>query len=155
MRLPPLVLFDRPVTVATFNAIAPAERVRKALEKAGVPSLIRNQRTMQEWWFLAKPYAAIHLDVSAENLEKATALLSEWQDESGLLAQAIRCPACGSLRVHYPQTTRKFVMPTLLLHIIVLLGIAKHRFYCLDCQHTWQKPLRAGHLPVNFSHGGS
>src|SRR3972149_5824978 len=128
------------VTVATFNSAQPAERLRDWLEQAGVPTKVRDQRALQRFWFLAKPYSSFHLDVEKDCLLKANPLLSEWQDSKRALAEAIRCPMCGALRIEYPHMTRKFLLPTLLAHLLTFFHVAKHHFFCVECQHTWRWP---------------
>ena len=80
------------LTVATFNTAGPAERLRERLENHGVPAVVRDQRTLQRFWFLAKPFAAFHLDVEKDYVDRAKGLLWDWQESKHLLAEAIRCP---------------------------------------------------------------
>ena len=140
------------ITVATFNNAQPAERLRDWLEQAKVPTKVRDQRVLQRVWFQAKPYSAFHVDVDKDYLAKASALLCEWQESKRALAEAIRCPKCGSLRIEYPHMTRKFFLPTLLAHLLTFLHVTKHHFYCVECQHTWRWPSKTGALPVNLPH---
>jgi hypothetical protein len=140
------------VTIATFNDPKPAERLREWLEAAGVPTLVRDQRLLQKIWFLARPYSSFHLDVEKDHYTKANALLSDWQQEKHALADALCCPKCGSLRLEYPHMTRQFILPTLVAHFLALIGVAKHQFYCRECQHTWRWPSKTGGQPVNAPH---
>src|SRR5689334_9681108 len=121
------------LTVATFNTAGPAERLRERLENHGVPAVVRDQRTLQRFWFLAKPFAAFHLDVEKDYVDRAKGLLWDWQESKHLLAEAIRCPMCNSLRIEYPHMTRKFFLPTLFAHLANLVGLTKPSFYCQDC----------------------
>src|SRR5436190_661895 len=134
------------VTVATFNEAPPAERLRDWLERAGVPTKVRDQRVLQRLWFLAKPYSAFHLDVEKDHFVQANTLLSEWQESKRALADAIRCPQCGSLRIDYPHMTRKFILPTLVAHLLTFFRVTRHKFYCMECQHTFRQPSKAGAL---------
>jgi hypothetical protein len=54
-----------------------------------------------------------------------------------VLQKAIHCPSCGSLSVSYPQMTRKFILPTVLLHLGILLRVIDHECYCETCHFTW------------------
>lgn len=140
------------ITVATFNAPQPAERLKKELQEAGVPAKVSDQHIFQRLWFLAKPYGAFHLDVQKEFHRRANALLFEWHAQNRALAEAVRCPMCGSLRVEYPQMTRKFILPTLIAHVLTLFRITKHHLYCMECHNTWRSPNKAGSLPVKLPH---
>jgi hypothetical protein len=140
------------ITVATFNAAKPAQRLQTWLEKAGVPTVLRDQRKLQRIWFLAKPYSSFHLDVDKDHFDKANALLSDWQESKHALADANRCPKCNSLRIEYPHMTRKFLLPTLFAHFLNLLGSNEHHFYCEECHFTWRRVYKAGKLPVNLPH---
>ena len=140
------------ITIATFNDSQGAERIRQQLEAAGVPAMVRNQSLLQRIWFLAKPYSSFHLDVEKGYYLQANALLQEWQKSKHALAEALRCPKCGSLHLEYPYMTRKFILPTLLMHFATAVGVVKHRFYCIDCHHTWRWPSKTGGLPLPEPH---
>lgn len=140
------------ITIATFNDSRPAVQLKEWLQQAGIPANVRDQRLLQRLWFLAKPYSSFHLEVQKDDYTKANALLCEWQQRDRALADAIRCPMCGSLRIEYPHMTRKFILPTLLAHVLTLFGVAKHHFYCGECQYTWRWPSRTGAMQVNLPH---
>jgi hypothetical protein len=137
-----------PVTVATFNTQPAAEKVRDRLQSHGIPAKVSDQRAFQRIWFLAKPYGSVHLNVPKDNLQQTTELLADWQEHEEALSEALRCPQCGSLRVEYPQMTRKFALPTLIAHSLVLFGVMQHDFYCTECQHVWHWPTKAGNKPI-------
>lgn len=140
-----------PVTIASFNTEAAANPVKDRLRAHGIPAEVSNQRLFQRVWFLAKPYAAHHLTVPKESQSRADELLARWQTEEGALSEALHCPQCGSLRIEYPQMTRKFVMPTLIAHSLSLVGALRHEFYCIECQHTWPWPTKTGDRPLKTS----
>ena len=54
-----------------------------------------------------------------------------------VIRQAIHCPACGSLRVTYPQMTRKFILPTIALNLGIIFRLIHHEAYCDKCHHVW------------------
>ncbi len=140
------------ITIATFNTQASADKVRARLDEQGIPARVNNQRLLQRIWFLAKPYSAYHLEVPDADLSRAEAAIVALQDEEHTLSEAIRCPKCASLKVQYPQMTRKFVLPTLIAHGLVLLGFMQHRFYCEECHQTWSRPTKAGARPLKAVH---
>ena len=140
------------VTVATFNQSEPAQRVKERLGDEGIEARVLDQRALQRVWFLAKPYSAFHLVVPKENFDQAAGLLELWHNEDGLLRDALRCPECGSLQIEYPQMTRKFVLPTLVAHVLVWCGLMEREFYCEECHHTWKSPGTVGSKPVHLPH---
>lgn len=148
----PTLLIMNNVTVATFNSVQPAEQLKEELQEAGIPAKVTDQHIFQRLWFLAKPYCSFHLDVQKDFHSQANALLIEWHARNHALSEAVRCPMCGSLRVEYPQMTRKFILPTLIAHLLTLLRITKHSLYCMECHNTWRLPNRTGSLPVKLPH---
>ncbi len=140
------------ITIATFNTEAAADKVRQRLNDQGIQAKVNNQRLLQRIWFLAKPYAAYHLEVPDTDLARADAALGALQDEEHALSEAIRCPKCASLKLEYPQMTRKFVLPTLIAHGLVFLGFMQHKFYCTECHHMWAKPTKVGARPLKVAH---
>jgi hypothetical protein len=56
------------------------------------------------------------------------------------LQLALRCPSCGSLHVSYPQMTRKFILPTILLHLGIIFRVIDHECYCEHCHYIWNLP---------------
>jgi hypothetical protein len=58
--------------------------------------------------------------------------------------KAIHCPECGSLRISYPQMTRKFLLPTRFLHLGIIFRLIRHQAYCENCHHVWSLPKPGG-----------
>ncbi|HTH46590.1 MAG TPA: hypothetical protein VMB21_03680 [Candidatus Limnocylindria bacterium] len=141
------------ITVATFNTELAALPLLQRLTGAGIQARISNQKAVQRLWFMAKPYAAFHLEVSRDDLERVNELLARWQAEEAALSEALRCPECGSLRVEYPQMSRKFALPTLIAHSLVWCGLMRHEFVCTECQHTWPWPTKVGQHPLKTPAG--
>jgi hypothetical protein len=42
--------------------------------------------------------------------------------------------------VNYPQMTRRFVLPTILLHLGIIFRVVEHECYCEHCHQTWNLP---------------
>lgn len=129
-------------TVATFNDASEAKKLRSFLAKEGFEAKVYDDRKLQRRWFLAKrPHATFQTQVRESNHNAALDIL---QRQSGAAEGAIHCPNCDSLRVQYPQMTRKFLLPTLLAHLFVAAGIMEHEYYCEACHHQWKRnPARA------------
>lgn len=128
-------------TVATYNDATDAERLRSFLAKEGFEAKVYDDRKMQRRWFLARrPHATYQTQVREARHEAATVLLKKHPSQ---LEEAIQCPNCDSLRVQYPQMTRKFILPTLLAHLFVAAGLMEHEYYCEACHHQWKRnPVR-------------
>jgi hypothetical protein len=131
-------------TIASFDTQAPAEQLCQRLNASGLHASVHDESSLQRFWFLAHPHAAFRLRVPEEEAATAAKYFEEWQTNEGALHEALRCPQCRSLRIDYPQMTRKFVLPTLVAHGLSLFGVLKHEFYCQDCQFTWRLPAKLG-----------
>ncbi|HUA69267.1 MAG TPA: hypothetical protein VMA13_12025, partial [Candidatus Saccharimonadales bacterium] len=40
----------------------------------------------------------------------------------------------------YPQMTRKFFLPTVMLHLGIIFRVIDHECYCEHCHHIWNLP---------------
>ncbi|HSU54074.1 MAG TPA: hypothetical protein VLT36_08465, partial [Candidatus Dormibacteraeota bacterium] len=79
------------------------------------------------------------LEVPAEQFERAENLLLQWDSTEGACSEAIRCPECRSLRIQYPQFTRKSLMTNFFLGMAAELHLIDREFYCEDCHFTWPR----------------
>src|SRR5215210_6326556 len=102
------------ITVATFNDRKPAEALEERIESAGIHVEIFDESSLQSSLFLAKePLAHIRIRVDKEELARTEKLLQELiASNDPVMAEAVRCPDCGSSRIEYPQFTRKFWLPS-------------------------------------------
>jgi len=132
------------VLLAAFDEVEPAQQLRTRLQQAGIEAVLHDDSKLQRFWFIPEPRAAIHLDVARSDYQAASRLIEEWHQAEGVLNDAVRCPACHSPRVEYPQLTRKFVTPSLGC-LLMAVGLIRREFYCFDCQYTWPPaiPLEA------------
>jgi hypothetical protein len=114
-----------------------AQALHDYLKQEGLDGRIHDERALQRFWFLARQQAGVSVEVREEEWDKARRYLDRTEEGRRLLAEALRCPACLSLRVEYPQMTRKNMLPTLIMHVLVALRIMDHECYCEDCHNTW------------------
>jgi hypothetical protein len=121
--------FMNKIPVALFNHRAEAEPLQRRLRDHGVPAEVRDCTLM----------SGVHLDVPADRFEQAYGMAMDWDAADGACGQAIHCPECGSLRVEYPQYSRKSILPNLLVGFLAAIGAADKEFYCQDCHFTWPK----------------
>jgi transposase-like protein len=125
--------------VALFSDRAKAEPLQKRLRDAGLSAEIHDELRLQKLWFVSKPYTGIRLEVPADQFERAEQLLLDFDATEGALREAIRCPECRSLRVEYPQFTRKSLLTNLSLGLAAQLGLVEKDYYCQDCHFTWPR----------------
>ncbi len=147
------------MAVSTFSNRAKAEPLQKRLAEAGIQAEIHDELRLEKLWFVSKPRADFRLEVPADQFEQAYNLLLGWDAADGALRDAIRCPECKSLRVQYPQFTRKFLLKNLAMGLLAAVGAVEKEYYCEDCHYTWpregSKPsaLRPNMAPYYFIEG--
>ena len=147
------------IPVALFSSSAKAGPLKQRLVQAGIQAEVHEELRLEKLWFVSKSSAGARLDAPANQFERACQLLLEWDMAEGALRDAIRCPECKSLRVDYPQFTRKSFIPNLAMGLSAKIGLVEKEFYCQGCHYTWPKegtrPRAArGHLaPYYFIEG--
>ena len=124
------------VTMAVFESANDGQRLEVALKNKGYAARTYSDRLLQLILFLCPPRALFRVQVRENDLKNATEFLDK-DPAAALLQKAVHCPACGSLRVQYPQMTRRFIMPTIMLHAGILLRIIGHEAYCEHCHFIW------------------
>jgi len=117
------------VTIATFNEPAKARQLKRRFHDAGIPADVHNEAPLQQVGFMSRPQANAKVMVEDSDFERAQDLMIEWE-------ALIRCPQCGSSNIEYPQMTRKFMTPALVV-VLCALKIIPKEFYCQDCHFTW------------------
>ena len=126
------------VPVVTFKDCATAEPIQKRLVRAGITAEIDDE-LFEKLWFVSKEDADVRIDVPADQVERAQQLLLEWDATEGILRNAIRCPECRSLKVHYPQFAHQSLIPNLAMGFLAKLGLIEKEYYCENCHYTWPK----------------
>jgi len=89
---------------------------------------------------LRPPRVTYRVQVRGNAFRAATELLHNAPEAALILERALHCPSCGSLRVNFPQMTRKFIMPTILLHLGIIFRVIHHEAYCEGCHNVWNLP---------------
>jgi hypothetical protein len=128
------------INVAIFENANDGQRLETALKDNGFEARTYNDKLLQLILFLCPPRATFRVQVRENNFKDATNFLDQDSVASDLWQKAIRCPACDSLRVQYPQMTRKFFLPTLVLHLGIIFRLIEHEAYCEDCHCLWNLP---------------
>jgi hypothetical protein len=130
MNMIPLVLFDTQ---------AQAELLQQRLAKAGITAQIHGELWLQKLWYVSKRAAGVHLEVAADQFDRAEQLLLAWDKGEGLLRGAIRCPECHSFHVDYPQFARNSLLTNLAVGLLAETGLVEKDYYCEHCHYTWPK----------------
>jgi hypothetical protein len=125
------------ITLATFDSPEEAQAFSQFLREEGITAQVQDERRLQKSWFLSRPVAGIHVRVPESSFEYAQNYLEINPGAIRFLRRAIHCPSCNSVRVHYPQMTRKNILPTLVAHFLLLVGVMKREYYCEACHYTW------------------
>ena len=123
--------------VAIFENASDSQMLATDLKNKGFETRTYNDRLLQCFLFLCPPHATIRVQVRGNDSNNVACFLHHEPATSALLQRAIRCPSCGSLRVQYPQMTRRFLLPTLLLHLGIIFRVIVHQAYCENCHWLW------------------
>jgi hypothetical protein len=128
------------VKVAMFEESNEAQVLETFFKSKGIETRTYNDKILRLFLFLCPPRTTFRVQVRHGLFKYATDLLETEPGVSAILQKAVHCPDCGSLHVEYPQMTRKFILPTLLLHLGIICRIIKHECYCENCHRIWNLP---------------
>jgi hypothetical protein len=125
------------ITVATFNEREPADHIASRLRDSGVNAEVYDESQEQKYklWTL-HPRAHMRVRVHTHDVERANSQISEWRGSDPVLAQAVRCPECGSSKIEFPQFSRRTLMGALPA-ALAATGVIAQEFYCESCHFTW------------------
>lgn len=131
-------ILDPWVNVAIFKHESEAWALAERLHEQGFESRSRDDHKVQMFWFFAPPRATYRVQVNAKDAAAAQEFVETDFSAKPLIKQAIHCPECKSIRIEYPQMTRRFITPTILLDLAILFRIIDHQAYCQECHYTWR-----------------
>jgi len=120
---------------AVFEDTKAAKTVKKFLADQGVAARSYDDKLFRYFLFLRPPRVTLRAQVRKDKVKAAVDFLTA--DPPAALQKAIRCPSCGSLSVSYPQMTRKFMLPTIMLHLGIIFRLLDHECYCEHCHYIW------------------
>ncbi len=106
-------------------------------QQHGFDARAYNDRLLQYALFLCPPRATWRMQVRKDSIKPAINFIANHPEGALILKRAVHCPSCGSLTVNYPQMTRKFFTPTIVLHLGIIFRIIEHEAYCEHCHFTW------------------
>ncbi len=127
---------EQVITIATFNEAGPAEALKDRFIDAGYHADLVDDSGAQAIFLMnLHPRAHMKVQLRKEEYERAKDLLQQWEKE-GVLAQAVRCPQCGSSRIEYPQFSRR-TAGSIFFALLSAAHLIPREYYCEDCQFTW------------------
>ncbi len=126
--------------VAVFESLDASKVLEAFLKDKGLEARTYDDKLFRYFLFLRPPCVTYRVQVREKYFEGVTELLRSKAPE--VLDQALHCPACGSLRINYPQMTRKFILPTVLLHLGIIIRAIEHECYCEQCHEMWILPVK-------------
>ena len=126
--------------VAVFEDLNAGRSLETFLKEKGFTARTYDDKWLRYFLFLRPPRPTCRVQVRENELKTVRDLLSASAPD--VLDSAIRCPSCDSLSVSYPQMTRKFILPTVLLHLGILFRAIEHECYCEHCHFIWYLPDR-------------
>jgi len=124
------------MTVALFPNRATAEPLRKRLADLGIHAEIHDELRHEKLWFVSKNESGVRLEVPANEFERAENMVSEAESEP-VTREATHCPECGSLRIQYPQATKKSMLTNLFMGLAAKAHVMEPAYYCEDCHCIW------------------
>lgn len=134
--------------VAVFENVQDGKGLEAFLKGQGMEARTYDDKAFRCFLFLRPPQVTYRVQVRQNHFEETTKLLQSKTPK--VLDWAVHCPSCGSLRVNYPQMTRKFVLPTVLLHLGIIFRVIEHECYCEHCHAMWN--LSASRATIGKPH---
>lgn len=135
--------------VAVFEDANAGRAVEIFLTGKGIPARTYDDKLFRCFLFLHPPRLTVRVQVRQNHVKAAADYLGAGAPDA--LQKAIHCPFCGSRRVSYPQMTRKFILPTIILHLGIIFRVIDHECYCEHCHYLWNLPaekVRAAPKPA-------
>ena len=129
--------------IALFESFDAGKALETFLRDNGFEARTYDDKWFRYFLFLRPPRITYHIQVRKNRLPEVGKLLG--MHPPTVINQAIHCPSCSSLHVNYPQMTRRFVLPTVVLHVGIIFRVIDHQYYCEHCHHMW---THTGDMPA-------
>jgi hypothetical protein len=126
------------VDMAVFEDVNDGKMLEAFFRDKGLEARTNDDKAFRYFLFLRPPTVTYRIQVRHKHLESAGEHLHK--AAPAILEKALHCPSCGSLHVNYPQMTRKFILPTVLLHLGIIFRLMEHECYCENCHFIWNLP---------------
>jgi hypothetical protein len=126
------------VDVAVYETSESGKILATYLKERKFEARVYDDKLLRYFLFLRPPRVTYRVQIRESEYKIVTNILEKEMPE--ILEDALHCPSCGSLRINYPQMTRKFLMPTILLHLGIIFRIVEHEAFCDHCHCIWNLP---------------
>lgn len=139
------------VNLAVFEQERDARKLEKYLQDHKFETRTYDDKIMRLLLFLRPPEKTYRVQVRGGDLKTVAHIVKHEADAVPFLKDSLHCPSCGALCVQYPQMTRRFIMPTVILHAGILLRLIEHEAYCESCHFIWhlsEHPLAEAPQPA-------
>ena len=130
------------VDVAVFEYMNDGRMLETFFKDQGLEARTYDDKLFRYFLFLRPPRVTYRVQVRTNDYQAVAGLLEA--KAPAVLERALHCPSCGSGQVNYPQMTRKFILPTVMLHLGILFRVIGHECYCEHCHCLWNLPQDAG-----------
>lgn len=128
------------VNIAVFENLGDGRVLETFFRNHRIETRSYDDKMFRYFLFLRPPRVTYRVQVHSNAHRAAMEILNGAPESSAMLENALHCPFCGSLQVNYPQMTRKFILPTILLHLGIIFRVIRHEAYCESCHHVWNLP---------------
>jgi hypothetical protein len=126
------------VDVAVFENVSDGKIFEAFLEERKFEARTYDDKLLRYFLFLRPPRITYRVQIRGSEFKVVSNLLEK--EYPPILGKAFHCPFCSSLRINYPQMTRKFILPTVVLHLGIIFRVIQHEAYCEHCHHIWNLP---------------
>lgn len=121
--------------VAVFEDLNSGKAMEAFLKDKGLEARTYDDKWFRYFLFLRPPRVTYRVQVRQNHFQDVCNSLDTESPDA--LQKAVRCPSCNSLHIQYPQMTRKFILPTILLHLGIIFHLIDHEAYCENCHYLW------------------
>ncbi len=121
-----------------FELVNDGKTLEAFLKERRFEARTYDDKLLRYFLFLRPPRVTYRVQIRESEFKIVNNILEKEPPE--ILEEALHCPSCGSLRINYPQMTRKFFMPTVLLHLGIIFRIIDHEAFCNHCHCIWNLP---------------
>lgn len=135
----------RVTTIRQYRDQAEAIMARSVLESAGIGCYLRDENTIRIDWLWSNLMGGIRLQVAAEDVEAAEAVLSQPIPESIAVSgepdyEQPKCPKCGSLDTSLNNFEAKVGATSMLILGFPLPSpVEKDDWHCHSCGCNWSE----------------
>ena len=118
-------------TLATYPTLIEAQLKQSLLRSAGIEAFIPDENTIQIDWMYRNAIGGIRLQVSNNQLEEALELLGL---EPAQTEDIIKCPQCGSHKIHFLMSSIWSLIPALIFGLL----FPTRKVTCMECKHIFK-----------------